>query len=140
MNETGATNTWSSMRIPHFVVAFEGPANWRTAPSWFEGWYKSKGLTSQEVMQQAPQCICVLGQYAVLLGVTTTHRRMGFVRSPRSGVPLLTFFLSLLQVLEGLTLSGFRLLDYEDIKDYFDLFVSTDSISRRKNTSKDFDD
>jgi len=130
MNEYGAESTTPLPYVMPFVIAFDGPPNWRLAVKWFEGWWRAKQLNNEEVIGIMPHCLCVVGKYSLKAGVTESSHRPGFVANREGEVPLLSFYLSLFQGIDAIRLTEFNLLDYEDVRKYFDAFVSTDTLKK----------
>ncbi len=130
MDEFGNETAVPSSYIMPFVVAFDGPRDRRRLIGWFEDWWRAKNLTNEEVIPILPHCLCVIGKYSLMAGVAGPTHRVGFVHNRDGEVPLLSFYLSLFQGIDGIRLAEFNLLEYEDIRKYFDSFISTDTLKR----------
>ncbi len=130
LDENGTESKTHLSYVMPFVVAFEGPTDWRLAAKWFEGWWRANQLNNEEVIGIMPHCLCVIGKYSLLAAVVGPLHRPGFVRNREGEAPLLSFYLSLFQGIDGVRLGEFNLLEYEDVRKYFDAFISTDTLKK----------
>lgn len=130
LDEHGAESKTRLSYVMPFVVAFEGPTDWTLAAKWFDGWWRAKQLSNEEVIEIMPHCLCVIGKYSLMAGVVGPLHRPGFVRNREGEVPLLSFYVSLFQGIDGIRLAEFNLLEYEDLRKHFDAFVSTDRLEK----------
>lgn len=114
---TEKVGTYLSPSIPFFIFSFDGPKH-ETLVSNIMKIIKKEPID----VRHLPRAIYVGAKYCLTLGVTNSKRQPGYVVNNEKKNPLLNFFLSVFNTIEGIQLPRFNMLDYEDLVGHYDLF------------------